>query len=161
MRLLRHWKMILGLFAIFGTGVGTGGVGTLVVLHKVFTSPVATKRWTESRLSDLEQRLKLTPEQKTKIRPIVENAATRFRGIGAEAFEKIIATAEEAHAEVAKELTPEQQAEFKKLRPQIINALRDLAQREINVKSQGRHNATSPRPELEEPAGPEPEAPSS
>lgn len=152
MRFLRHWKMILGLMAIFGTGVGTGGVGTLVVLHRVFTSPVPTQHWANARLADLEQKLKLTPEQKAKIRPIVENAARRFREIGAEAFDKIIATANATHDEVAKELTPEQQAEFNKLRPQIIAALRELAQREISVKAHGKRSAAPERPESEVPA---------
>lgn len=151
-RLFRHWKMILGLMAIFGTGVGTGGVGTLVVLHRVFTSPVPTQHWADARLSELEARLRLTPEQKAMIRPIVEKAARRFREIGGEAFDKIIATAQEAHAEVAKELTPEQKAEFNRLRPQVIAALRELAQREISVKAHGRRSEAPVRPELDVPA---------
>lgn len=154
MSILRHWKMIVGLMAIFGTGVGTGGVGTLVVLHKVFTSPVATQRWTDSKLTDLEEKLKLTAEQKRRIRPIVEKAARRFREIGGEAFDKIIATAEQTHAEVAKELTPEQQPEFNRMRPKVIAALRELAQREISVKANDKKekSATSPLPDLSVPA---------
>lgn len=152
MSMLRHWKMIFGLLAIFGTGVGTGGVGTLVVLHKVFTSPVATQRWTDSKLSELEAKLKLTPEQKSRIRPIVEKAARRFREIGGEAFEKIIATAEQAHAEVAKELTPDQQPEFNRMRPKVIAALRELAQREISVKAHDKKGDAALLPEMEIPA---------
>lgn len=143
MKFLRHWKMLLGLMAIFGAGVGTGGVGTFVVIYKMVTSPVSTQRWTNSRLSELESKLKLTPEQKTKIKPIVERTANRFREIGHEAFDKIFTTALQAHAEVAKELTPEQQVEFKKLRPQIISALRDLAQKEINSSSRSRREEPS------------------
>ena len=152
MKFLRHWKMLLGLMAIFGAGVGTGGVGTFVVIYKLVTSPVSTQRWTNARLSELETKLKLTPEQKTKIRPIVERTANRFREIGSEAFEKIFTTALQAHAEVARELTPEQQVEFKKLRPQIISALRDLTQKEINSRSRTRREGWGTGPELNVPA---------
>jgi hypothetical protein len=151
MRLLRHWKMILGLMAIFATGVGTGGVAVIVLLHRVVTTPVSSQRWVDSRMADLERKLKLTPEQKGKIQPIVEGAVERMRGIGGEAFEKIIATAEQAHADVAKELTPEQQVEFNKLRKQIINNLRELSQREISVKGAGRHGDAPQRPAMEAP----------
>ena len=149
MRFLRHWKMILGLMALFGAGVGTGGIGTLVVLHRVFTSPEPVQRWTDARLWEMEQKLKLTPEQKAKVRPMIESAARRFREIGGEAFEKIIATAEQTHDEVAKELTAEQQAEFQKMRPQVIAKLRELAQREISVKAHGERSPGPQRPEFE------------
>ncbi len=135
MILLRHWKMILGLMALFGTGVGTGGVGTIVLLNRVFSSPIDTDRWVNSRMDDLDRRLKLTPEQKAKIRPIVTAAAERFRAIGEETFNNIIATAEQTHADVAKELTPQQQVEFSKLREDVIAKLRSLSQRQISVKA--------------------------
>ncbi len=156
MILLRHWKMILGLMAIFGTGVGTGGVGVIVLLHRVFTSPVATQRWVDDRMLELDRKLNLSTEQKSRIRPIVQNAAQRFQAIGGETFEKIMATAEQAQADVAKELTPEQQVEFRKLRPKVMNALRDLSQREISVKGAGRHGASPPRPEMDGADKPQP-----
>jgi hypothetical protein len=152
MRILRHWKMIIGLMAIFGAGVGTGGVGTLVVLRRVFTTPEPVQRWVDARVRELESKLKLTPEQKLRIRPIIEKAGGRFRDIGAEAFGKIMATAGQTHDEVAQELTPAQQIEFKKMRQQVIARLRELAQREINVKAHGNRSPGPQRPDLETPA---------
>jgi Spy/CpxP family protein refolding chaperone len=146
MRLLRHWKMILGLMAIFGAGVCTGGVGLFVLIFKNITTPVATDQWVDSRLKDLDKRLQLTHEQREKIRPIVADTSARLRAIGGDAYEKIIATAEQAHADVAKELTPEQQKEFNKLRAQVINSLRDLSQREITVKGIGKRTPAMPAP---------------
>ena len=70
MRLLRRWKLILGLLAIFVAGVGTGGIGVIMLLLRVFTTPVASQRWTEDRLVDLEKKLKLTPEQKERLAKI-------------------------------------------------------------------------------------------
>jgi hypothetical protein len=152
MRLLRRWKLILGLMAIFVAGVGTGGVGVILLLQRVFTTPVANQRWTEDRLVDLEKKLKLTPEQKEKLRPVVAGTVARFRTLGGETFEKIRAAADQVHAEVSRELTPEQQAEYNKLRPQVLSALRDLAQREIGVRSRNRRDATAPRENTEIPA---------
>jgi hypothetical protein len=127
-------------------------VGTILLLQRIFSSPVATQRWADDKLADLDRRLKLSPEQKTKIRPIIVTAAERLRAIGADAFDQIVTTAEKAHADVAKELTPEQQVEFNKLRKQVINSLRDLSQREITVKGAGKHGAAPQRPAAEIPA---------
>jgi hypothetical protein len=152
MMLFRHWKMIIGLIAIFGAGVGTGGVGTILLLQRVFSSPVATQRWADDKLADLDRKLKLSPEQKAKIRPIIVAAAERLKAIGGDAFDQIITTAEQAHADVAKELTPEQKIGFDKLRKQVINSLRELSQREISVKGSGKHSTSPQRPDTEIPA---------
>jgi hypothetical protein len=151
MILFRHWKMIIGLMAIFGAGVGTGGVGTILLLQRIFSKPLATQRWADDKLADLDRKLKLSPEQKAKIRPIIVTAAERLKAIGGEASDQIIVTAVQAHADVAKELTPEQTIEFNKLRKQVINTLRDLSQREIAIKGSGKHGAAPVRPETEIP----------
>jgi hypothetical protein len=137
-RLLRHWKMILGLMAIFAAGVGTGAVGMVMIIVKAVSSPVVNHRWTDERLADLDRKLVLTPEQKAKIRPIVLSAAERFRALGNETFEKLLAAADQTYEEVARELTPEQRVELEKMRPQAVAALRDLCQREISVRSRAR-----------------------
>jgi hypothetical protein len=152
MMLFRHWKMIIGLMAIFGAGVGTGGVGVILLLQRIFSSPVATQRWADDNLADLDRKLKLSPEQKAKIRPIIVAAAERHRAIGGEASDRIIAAAEQAQADVARELTPEQKVEFNKLHKQVINSLRELSQREITVKGTGKHGAAPQRPEADIPA---------
>lgn len=135
MRLFRHWKMIFGLMAIFGAGVGTGGIGTVVALHRIFTRPQPQDTWVNARLRDMERRLKITPEQKQRIRPIVESAGMRIRDIGGESYERLVNVAQETHEEISRELTPEQREEFNRLRPQVISILRDLTQREITVLS--------------------------
>ena len=143
MRLFRHWKMVVGLMAIFGAGVGTGGIGTVVALHRIFTRPQPQDTWVNARLGDLERHLKITPEQKQRIRPIVQSAGMRIRDIGGDSYERIVAVAEETLEEVSRELTPEQRAEFDRLRPHVISRLRDLTQREITVRS---HKAGLPPP---------------
>src|SRR5262245_24833648 len=114
MKVLRHWKMILGLMAIFAAGVGTGGVGVVLLLVRTFTTPVSTQNWVDGRMKEFDRKLKLTPEQKDKIRPILANAVEQLRSIGADAFQRAVAIAGQAHADVSKELTAKQQDEFNK-----------------------------------------------
>lgn len=134
MKLLRHWKLILGLGAIFGAGVCTGAITAVAVIVHLVNKPEPMKQWVDSRLKELDARLKLTPEQREKIRPIVEKASARFRKIGATAFDEIIVTAKETHEEVANELNSEQRTEFDKYRQEVIAKLRELAQKEIVIK---------------------------
>jgi hypothetical protein len=150
MRLFRHWKMIFGLMAIFGAGVGTGGIGTVVTLHRIFTRPQPQDTWVNARLGDLERHLEITPEQKQRIRPIVQSAGMRIRDIGSESYERIVNVAQETLEEISRELTPEQQEKFNRLRPQVISRLRDLTQREITARS---HKAGVPPPHDPQPTG--------
>ncbi|MEY4483980.1 MAG: hypothetical protein RL693_1432, partial [Verrucomicrobiota bacterium] len=123
MSLLRHWKMVLGLGAIFGAGVITGVVTSVATIVHLVNKPEPVKQWVEARLKELDRRLNLTPEQREKIRPIVEKASARFRQIGADAFSDILVTARETHEELAKELTSEQRTEFDKYRLEVIAKL--------------------------------------
>ncbi len=147
-RLFRHWKLIFGLLAIFAVGMATGVIGTVVLLHRVFTRPEPQAAWVDARLGDLSKHLNLTAEQRAKLKPVVDRAGRRFREIGKDAFEDIVRVAEETRTELAKELTPEQRAEFDRLRPQVIAKLREVAQREITVRA---HQAV---PVLSDPQGP-------
>ena len=151
MRLFRHWKMVMGLMAIFGAGVGTGGIGTVVALHRIFTRPQPQDTWVNARLVDLERHLKITPEQKQRIRPIVQSAGLRIRDIGSDSYERIVTVAQETLEEISRELTPEQRTELNRLRPQVISRLRDLTQREITVRS---NKAELPPPSTEPSSAP-------
>ncbi len=157
MRLLRHWKMVLGLMAIFVAGVGTGVIGTVVLLHRIFTRPEPQAHWVDARLGDLEKHLKITPEQRAKIKPVVDRAGLRFREIGGRAFTEIAVAAREAYQDVARELNPEQKAEFDRLRPQVIAKLRELAQREISVRASRATQAPPPSGPAPPPTEPAPD----
>lgn len=130
MSIFRHWKMILGLAAIFAAGFGTGVISVVLLVHRTITHPVQIKVWTEARLGELERHLKLTPEQKEKVRPIIEKAGNRIRSIVANGLAEVVETEREAYDELIKELTPEQQKELEKRRDEIRKRLRDLVNRE-------------------------------
>lgn len=145
MKLFRHWKMVGGLMAIFAAGMGTGAIGTVMLLHRVFTRAEPQDRWVTARLADLEKSLKLTPEQKQRLRPIVDRAGMRFRDIGSDAYAEITRIAGETRDELARELTPEQKAKFEEMRPQVLAKLRELAQREITVRAHRSTQSGTPK----------------
>jgi Spy/CpxP family protein refolding chaperone len=135
MRSSWRWKTIFGLTAIFGVGFIAGGITSIAVVYKIITRPEAVKHWADSRLKDLEGRLKLTPEQKAKIEPIVQDAGGKVREVGARSFVEIAAIAKSAQGRISEQLTPEQRKEFEKLDKPILAKVTEWAQKEITMKS--------------------------
>lgn len=130
MSVFYHWKMILGLVAIFVTGILVGFVIVFSIVHHAATHPVLMNAWVDARVGELNRRLKLTPEQKQKIRPIVEKAGLHIREIVGHGLADFAQTERDAHDELIKELTPEQQQKMDKMRDDIRKHLRDLVNRE-------------------------------
>ena len=141
---LSYWKLVLGLSAIFAMGMGTGAVGAVIFIVHVVMRPESAKHWVDARMTELDRRVKLTAEQKEKIRPIADKTGNRIREIGANAFAEILQTAQEAHEEISKELTPDQRKEFEKMRQQVIFRLRELGQKQMNGKEHEKPTASNP-----------------
>lgn len=129
MRILRHWKMILGLTALFGAGFVSGAIGLLVVAVN-HPTPEALNRWVNFRFREYEHRLKLTPEQKVKVRPIVQNTREQVRAVARTAIEQSVPILDQAQMQIAAELTPEQKAEFEKMNRETMKRLREFALKE-------------------------------
>jgi hypothetical protein len=141
MRILRHWKMILGLAALYGAGCFTGGAG-LLILAFTHPSPETMNRWVAHRFTEYENRLKLTPEQKSKIKPIAENARDQIRVVGRTAVEQAIPILEDAQKKIGPELTPQQREVFERMNRETRKRLQDFAHQAsvpapASVKSDG------------------------
>ena len=63
----------------------------------------------QTRWSKMTERLNLTPEQKTKIQPILDEAKPKMAAIHREAMQKTKSLMEETAAKIRPMLTPEQQ----------------------------------------------------
>ena len=63
-------------------------------------------------LEHLSENLNLTPEQKAKVQPIVDQTRPQIAAIHQEAMEKMKAVMESAGAQIRPLLTPEQQVKF-------------------------------------------------
>ncbi len=132
MILLRHWKLIIGLFAIYVAGICTGLVLTVGGIKHFVDRQANQDFWVKARLAELDHGLKLTTEQKTKLKPTLENASERFKGIVREAFVKVIQTVNATHQTINQELTPEQQKSFEKMRADNIKRWEEFAKKEAN-----------------------------
>ena len=130
-----RWKTIFGLTAIFVVGFIAGGITSIAVVYRIITRPEPVKHWADSRLKDLETRLKLTPEQKAKIEPIVQEAGGTIREIGGRSFVEIAALAKTTQERIAQELTAEQREQFARLEKPVLAKVTEWAQKEITVKS--------------------------
>jgi hypothetical protein len=129
MRLLRHWKMILGLGALYGAGFVTGVVALVLVAVR-HPNPDNLGYWADFRLNQYEKRLKLAPDQKAKIKPIVENTRNQIHAIVRLSCEQAMPVLDDAHKKIEAELTPQQRPEFEKISHEVLQRLRDFMQKE-------------------------------
>jgi Spy/CpxP family protein refolding chaperone len=131
MRVFRHWKLILGLLALFSAGFATGVLASVKLIQHVVKRNTNLDFWVGDRMSEYQKRLKLTPEQKEKVRPLLEKAGHGFQGIVGDAFLQVIPLVQETQDQVRQQLTPEQQAEFDKMRDEMMKRWQDMASKEV------------------------------
>ena len=130
MSILRHWKMILGLLAIFIAGMGTGVALTIGGIMKIVSHQSKPEVWVQGRMAELRHGLKITPEQEKKMRPILEKAGERFKGVVSKGFAEMLGIVNDTHDEINQELTPEQQKQFAKLRLENFKRWQEFAKKE-------------------------------
>ncbi len=136
MRLLRHWKMILGLLAIFVAGMGAGAFLAVAGVIKMVRHQAMPEVWLNARMAEMNHRLKLTPEQETKIKPLLEGTVDRFHGIVNNGFNEFLQVIGETHEKVNAELMPDQQKEWEKMRKDAMKRWREFAREEVKKAPQ-------------------------
>ena len=136
MKLLRHWKMILGLLAIFVAGMGAGGFLAVAGIVKIVKHQAKPEVWLNARMSELGKSLNLTADQKKKIKPLLENTVDQFHGIVNKGFAEFLQVIEATHDKVNAELMPDQQKEWVKLRASAMKHWREFAREEVKKAPQ-------------------------
>jgi hypothetical protein len=117
MSVLRHWKIAVALTGLFIVGVVTGSVLTLGIIKKRVTSN--NTDWPMVTFRLYKHRLKLTAEQEKKLMPVFMSAGDDIRRIRRDTMLNAFGVIRQVNTEVEKELTPEQQKEFEKLREEM------------------------------------------
>lgn len=139
---MNYWKVILATVVIFGTGVLTGGLLVDHVSHahqknsrRAPAKPVATpptnhqaptnssdffmprmaKEMGKQFVKQLNDTLKLTPEQREKIEKIIVEGQERNREIWTNVVPKMRGVMQEVNEQIRTELTPEQLKPFEEL----------------------------------------------
>ena len=126
----KPWKVIFAFVGVFIAGAIFGGLFTLRAAGRVFSKlppPAVAGPAPKAKapaappigvamMRQLTQKLKLTPEQKEKIRPIVARAGADLQRLRRENLQDTTRVMERMHEDIAASLTPEQRSELEQMR---------------------------------------------
>jgi gas vesicle protein len=109
------WKLIAGFSLVFVAGGLTGGfVGATHARH-FFLGPPHSHGLPDRLRERLQRQLELTPDQIGKISPIIDQTASKLESIRFETAQRVRATLEESHRQIAPELTPDQRVKLEEI----------------------------------------------
>jgi gas vesicle protein len=109
------WKLIAGFLLVFVAGGLTGGfIGAHHARH-FFLGPPHSHGLPERMREHLRRQLELTPDQVSKISPIIDQTSSKLEAIRIETAQRVGATLEESHRQIAPQLTPEQREKLEKM----------------------------------------------
>ncbi|MBI4659305.1 MAG: hypothetical protein HY735_10730 [Verrucomicrobia bacterium] len=125
MKSLRRWKIILGLVLVFAAGAVTGSVGTHLAIERAFSRSLKFGTWTADVMQFLQQRLKLSPDQKTKIRPIVDVMGQQLKATFGRTIEESGQLLVRSSRRIDQELTPDQRLLHEKIRREFRSRIKE------------------------------------
>lgn len=111
-------KLWLVLALIFLLGVATGVSLTIGMSPRFRHSPGA-QQMKARMLMSLTRRLNLTPDQQTRIQPILADIAMQMQAVHREEVGRISQIMEKADSQMASILTPEQQTELQRMQKEM------------------------------------------
>lgn len=113
------WKLAIAFLLVFFAGGMTGAFfGFHHLRHPIILGPPHSGEVGDRMREHLRRSLDLTPEQETKVAPIVETTSAKLEAIRVETAERVRLVMEESKKEVAPLLTPEQQKKLDTLEAQ-------------------------------------------
>jgi Spy/CpxP family protein refolding chaperone len=112
------WKLIAGFVLVFVAGGITGAaVGGMYARRHFFALHHPERIGTRMK-ERLRTELNLTPEQLTKISPIIDKTAVQLREIRRETGRRVHQTMADAHQQIAANLTDEQRDKLQQIEQQ-------------------------------------------
>ena len=108
------WRLAIALAIVFLAGVATGLFAGARHARFSFIAHHSGHPGEHMR-KNLERRLQLTPEQSTKIEPIINDTATRLETLRKQTSQEVGATFTRMHQEIIPFLTPEQKERLEAL----------------------------------------------
>lgn len=110
------WKLAFAFLLVFIAGVTTGCLfGALHLKKRHIIGPPHSGDVAGKMREHFRKALDLTPEQETKILPIIDATSTRLEAIRLETAERVRAVMAESKREIAPQLSPEQKEKLDKL----------------------------------------------
>jgi Spy/CpxP family protein refolding chaperone len=109
------WKLAFAFLLVFIAGVTTGGLLGTHHLKRHFLRPPHSGDVAGRMREHFRRALDLTPEQESKILPIIDVSTAKLEAIRIETAERVRAVMEESKREIAPQLSPEQREKLEKL----------------------------------------------
>ncbi len=143
----KPWKVVTAFVGVFVAGLLVGGLVTLrVVKAQAPQRMAATDQYGPFLMKRLVNRLELTPEQQTKIKPLVDRAAGELHQVRRKAWTDSQAILERIDKEITAELTPAQRATFEKLQNEQRERIRRFREGRRNNADRPGEGAPPPPP---------------
>lgn len=128
--LMRNWKIILSLLAIFAAGVVTGGVIAVRVVAHAANNRLNPERWPTAIVAEYRSKLKLTPEQIEKIKPAAEAGRHELRRVMGTCIQDYIGILRRFEEQLVPVLTEDQ----RKLHEQMREEMRAKFRQRTGIK---------------------------
>jgi|SRR6266536_271832 len=113
---MKNFKSWLLLLLVFFAGVSVGVVGTGAVVRQVVRRIASNPDLVRERIGrELERKLDLSAEQRTKVRQVLLKSHERIKSLRREFQPRFFAIVEQAEADISATLTPEQREKFQRL----------------------------------------------
>lgn len=137
------WKIALYFTLVFVAGAGVGALGTYQYTsthqHPHGGGPSGAESARKQAIDELTKRLKLTPEQVSKLDPIFDQTRKEFGEFRERHRDETKAIYERQTARIEAMLTPEQVPEFRKLHEERQRE-REKAEREKAAREKAEHD---------------------
>lgn len=115
MNSIARWKIVVSLAVIFLAGSMTGALFTIALAKHEVRRQSDPTQWFQLTMQRWKTRLRLTPAQEEKLKPIVQETVEELRTLRASDLRQTDEILARAKARIDPELTPEQRSRLQKM----------------------------------------------
>lgn len=115
MNTIARWKIVVSLAVIFLAGSITGALFTIAIAKHEVRRQSDPTQWFQLTMQRWKTRLRLTPAQEEKLKPIVHETVDELRTLRASDLRQTDEILARAKTRIDPELTPEQRVRLQKM----------------------------------------------
>jgi hypothetical protein len=115
MNSIARWKIVVSLVVIFLAGSITGALFTIAIAKHEVRRQSDPTQWFQLTMQRWKTRLRLTPAQEEKLKPIVQETVEELRTLRASDLRQTDEILARARTRIEPELTPEQRIRLQKM----------------------------------------------
>jgi hypothetical protein len=145
MTALSQWKIIGYAVAIFVTGGISGGALGVYEAKSHLLAPPRDPELADRMRAHLQKRLELTPDQVSKVNPIIDSAIAQMHSIRMDTMQRVNKVFEDSYAQISAILTPEQRIKLDLMQKERIEMMQ-LHRQENHHRPDADHDGPAPSP---------------